>query len=421
MPITLTTAAHPPRRWNAMKLDTAKDLLKRSFQEDSHRGEDSGSSGDSGRRRDVNLIRTSFPPSLFSTSHVSPSRNGFVWAVFHAYSHHHNLTIRPEDVWFSILTQLSFFVNTHAEELRSLFPTHNEQKRLTVFGAGTLETADFGAMALQMTQLIEENVVDELRRWIMPDFSSTTKSDSVVAAALMMGTLQKYFSYGFHLLCGIPSVTLLGERQDWLSLVKKLDKLHQFGDEPARFAQLLRPILNHFVQSFDSPESPDVLSFWNKCAHKTGGSGPSFLTGWVSVFCFWDETGDLLYDKESIHRVSSPKFTTRNTDMGLDDVLSRYVKTDDIPSGYVSVPVIVDDNGVIHYTVMLAGLVGIQAKSSGAMLDGANVPYGRGTLPLGPDYNPPPATEEPGLDSIQPLSGWWMYEQKGSKNAGIRA
>ena len=44
-----------------------------------------------------------------------------------------------------------------------------------------------------MTSLIEENVNDpELRAWIMPDFSTTTESDRVVAAIPMMGSLQEY-------------------------------------------------------------------------------------------------------------------------------------------------------------------------------------------------------------------------------------
>lgn len=49
----------------------------------------------------------SFIQDFFDTSHISASENGFVWAVFHAYSHHHNLILRPKDVWFAILSQLS--------------------------------------------------------------------------------------------------------------------------------------------------------------------------------------------------------------------------------------------------------------------------------------------------------------------------
>ncbi|PKY06059.1 hypothetical protein P168DRAFT_310165 [Aspergillus campestris IBT 28561] len=370
MPVTLTTAEHPPRRWKAPKVSSAEELLKGASPKN--------------HRRSRKLIQNSFSQNLLSTSHVSASSHGFVWAVFHAYSDHHHLTLRPEDVWFSILTQLGFFVNAHAEELRSFFVAHEGQKELEVYDVGTVETVDFGRLALHMTRFIEKNVVDkDLRSWIMPDFSTTTKSDKVVGAILMMGALQKYFSYKMSLSCGIPSVTLLGEREDWARMVTKIDKLRQLGDEPARFAQLLRPVLNHFVASFDRPDAPDVLTFWSKCAHKESmRSGPNYLTGWITVFCFWDEKGQLLH-RENMQSSSSRKFESRETEFGLDDALSRRVNTDDVPSGYASVPVAVNDNGVLYDTVMLAGSAD--------------------------------------LDSIQPLSGWWMYEKERAEEAENRA
>jgi len=380
MPVTLTTAEHPPRGWPESAVSSAEELLKRSCSDEYNQSQE--------------VIQSSFSSHLLETSHVSSSVHGFVWALVHAYSRHLNLTIRPDDVWFSILTEVNFYINANAEDLRSFFVAHEGQKQLTTIDVGTIHTVDFGKIALKFTKLIEENVVDdELCDWIMPDFSTTTKSDSVVAAILMMGSLQEYISYKSILCCGIPSVTLLGERADWVRLVTKLDKLNQLGDQPARFAQLLRPILNQFVLSFDSPESPEVRSFWGKCAERHGGSGIDQLTGWVSAFIFWNKKGSLIYE-EKIHPVSSPEFVARNTDLGLDDVLSRRVDTDDIPPGFASVPITVVDNGKKINAVMVAGLVGIQARSSGAILD---------------------ETEETGLDSIQPLSGWWMYEKKREK------
>ncbi|OQE35427.1 hypothetical protein PENCOP_c013G03443 [Penicillium coprophilum] len=249
MPITLTTAAHPPRKWETPRVCTAKELFARSCRKD--------------QRQSRKLIQSSFPRNTFRESHVSASQHGFVCAVFNAYSYYHDLIIRPEDALFFILTQFILVVNSDAEELRFLFVSHEGKKELEVITVGTIDGVDLGVSVLQMTRLIEKNVVEdeELRAWVMPTFSTTTKSDNVVAAILMMGALQKYFSYKMSICCGTPSVTLLDEREDWAQIVKKLDKLHQVGDESARFAQLLRPVLNNFVASFDNPDSPEILDF----------------------------------------------------------------------------------------------------------------------------------------------------------------
>jgi hypothetical protein len=373
MPVTLTTAKHPPRGWKLQKVADIEDLFKRSYSK--------------GHKDSKRLIGNSFAKGFFDTSHVSASENGFVWAVVHAYSHHHNLVLRPEDVWFTILSQLSFFVVAHSEELRHLFVSHKDKKHLEIISNDTMETVDFGEMALEMTKLMEEHVVDpDLRSWIMPAFSTTTASDEAVAAILMMGSMQKYFKYQFTLRCGIPSVTLLGEREDWALMVTKLARLAQLGDEPARFAQLLRPVLNNFVASFDNPEAPDVLSFWSKCADRRGGgSGPTYLTGWISVFCFWSHDGKLLYP-EQILPTCSQGFQEWETEFGLDQALSRRIDTEKVPLGYVSVPVTVNNFGHKFDSVMVGGMIGIQATS----------------IPTG----------EAGLDSIQPVSGWFMYEKK---------
>ncbi|CAI7565324.1 unnamed protein product [Penicillium glandicola] len=357
VPITFTTAKHPPRGWELQKVAEFEELFKQSCPNDH-----------SGSKR---LIGNSFPQDFFDTSHISASKNGLVWAVFYAYSHHHNLVLRPEDVWFAILSQISFYTIAHSEELRHLFVSHKDTIHLKFISDESIDTVDFGEMALSMIELMDKRVNPELRSWIMPTFSTTTVADEVVAAILMMGSMQKYFTYQFTLRCRIPSVTLLGEREDWALMVTKLAQLALLGDEPARFAQLLRPVLNNFVASFDNPEAPDVLSFWSKGADRRGGaSGPTYLTGWISVFCFWDNDAKLLYP-ESILPACSQEFKTRDTELGLDQALSRCINTDRVPLGYVSVPVTVDAQGNKFDAAMLAGLIGTQATSSGALLDGS--------------------------------------------------
>ncbi|KAL3463508.1 hypothetical protein BJX64DRAFT_256848 [Aspergillus heterothallicus] len=424
MPITLQTAAHGPRAWVKPRASTSAELFAHSCRED--------------HQKSHKIIQSSFPSKLPSDSHISASNHGFIWALVEAYSCHHNLTIRPEDIWFSILTQLSFYVNAHAEELRSIFVAHEGQKELTVTATGTIRTVDLGALAVEMTQLIDENLVDrEFRDWLLPDFTTTTRSDTIVAAVLMMGTLQKYFSYGMTLTCGIPTVTLLGEKEDWEKLVKRLDKLPTLGKEPAQFAELLRPVLGFFVTSFETPDAPEVLDFWSRCAHREPmGSGSDYLCGWASVFCFWDEEGQLVACSRARSSSPPPEPPLLTTDTNatalnaapsskvdmhpdstvLRDALSRKVDMEDVPSGYASVPVKVDDNGTVYKTTMLAGLVGIQATSTGVALDRNDAAMSGRVLNVmakagGSSAASPSA--ETGLDSIQPVAGWWMYEKAG--------
>jgi hypothetical protein len=135
-----------------------------------------------------------------------------------------------------------------AEEGRSFFVSHSGQKEPEVVSVGTLLTVDFGNLALQMTGMIAKIAIDpEFRTWVMPAFSTTTKPDEVVAAILMMGAMQHYFSYMVSLICDLPSVTLLGVRADWEDMLGRLEMLPRLGPEPAQFCALLKPVLEYFV------------------------------------------------------------------------------------------------------------------------------------------------------------------------------
>lgn len=102
---------------------------------------------------------------------IHPSSNGFVKTVIRAYSYHHHLVIRPEDIWFAIISQISLYINKHAEELRHKFVAHKDKKELMVKAVGNRWTVDHGDLAKRMTTKIEENVVDpELAGWVMPNF-----------------------------------------------------------------------------------------------------------------------------------------------------------------------------------------------------------------------------------------------------------
>ena len=184
-------------------------------------------------------------------------------------------------------------MNGHAEELRYQFVAHEDKKELVVVTDGDRYSVDFGWMSRQMAELIAKNVVDpSLRDWIIPSFSTTTLNDKTVSCILMMATLKAYFGYAFELGCGIPQVTLEGAKADWELLRGKIDKLKTYGVECVAWYHLLAPILDRFVRAFDDPNGSDNIEFWQRVAHEhNNGSGPTFLSGWITAFCVFGKEG----------------------------------------------------------------------------------------------------------------------------------
>lgn len=284
-------------------------------------------------------------PTCFKNEQLSA--NGFVGTVLDAYLQHNHLVLRPEDVWFAILVQFSFYVNKNSEKLREFFVNHAGKKKLTI----EQEEMDLPAFVLQMTDLLTQNIKDpKLREWIMPEFSTTTDSDRVTAAIIMMGTLQKFFAYSLNISCGIPSVTLLGEKKDWEDLEERLTYLIDIPseqDEMPAWISLLTGVLGYFIETFSAPDSPNVVTFWQRAVHqyKDNYSGDKHITGWLLAFCFWDTEGNPLVADNIRHTARNWEnhVNREGEDWWLEDDRLGILEWQNVPSAFVHVPIHIKD------------------------------------------------------------------------------
>jgi hypothetical protein len=331
-------------------------------------------------RSDKSILHSSFK-NMRSTadSSIIPYGNGFVDGVIRAFQQDLHLALRPDDVWLAITTQFSFYIDKHAEELRSKLVKHQGKEKLVLANMAAFKDVDVGVMAEKFTTMMEAHMADDtVHDWLMPTFSTTTDIDKAVSSMVMMATVNQYFNYVMMIGCGFPSVTLHGEPRDWEMILMRLDKLAEFGEEPAAWAKLLKPIIKRFIATFYLPDSAELKDFWMNAIHSNGqwgsGSAPTF-SGWLTAFMFWRKEGEL-YPEDA-----------RSTGLVLDGVKYPVIWQSrcGAPTGVVEVPVVVEayDLGVKLDTRIVAGSMGMTVtKHKGG---------------------------EKG-EVVQPCSGWWMLE-----------
>ncbi len=154
---------------------------------------------------------------------------GLVNTVLEAYNSHLHLVLRPDDVWISIMTAFSLYVNAHAEEMRHHFVFHEGKITLAVEDCGTMWMADWHSIIDRMSHLMDEKMKPGIVDWIVPNFTTSDANSRFVGKIVLMGSMQKYFEYNARFLCGIPHVTLLGTLEDWKLVKQRVDKLRQYG------------------------------------------------------------------------------------------------------------------------------------------------------------------------------------------------
>jgi hypothetical protein len=158
----------------------------------------------------ADVILSSHDQVVFtSSSGYRPSSDSFVRGAIEAWGQHLHLVVRPDEVWFTILTQMNFFMNAHAESIRDLFVAHKGQETILVEACCSWEDV----IVLFQNEIQKRVKTPWLRDWITPGFTTSTTQDGMTANVLMMGLMQTYFKYEGSVVCGLPSVTLLGEQQ----------------------------------------------------------------------------------------------------------------------------------------------------------------------------------------------------------------
>ncbi|KAK5654562.1 hypothetical protein OQA88_7191 [Cercophora sp. LCS_1] len=395
------------------------------------------------------------PPSA-SSSPIISSANGFVLGALKAYNKHHHFVIRPDDIWLAILTQLSFYINRQADALRPVFRPNtaaaakiDAKPRITAISLSPLlatntkrdpnpnSSSHIEQMALALASTLSANLSPPgIANWITPTFTTSTTTDAAAAAIIMAGAFRSYFNYAFVFYCGMPSVTLQGSRGDWVSILERSERIPEFfgggeatAEEVRHFQALLGPVLKGMVRTFDEPDAEDVLDFWAKMVHESGGSGTHYISGWLTAFCFWDADGVSLYGKMTDKGGGVEVDTENGGKPGcrLGDVVYHRVESGGIPVGWAGAPVdVVDERGDVWKVMLVAGSMGLRVSSSGERLD--RNWEDQSCLKVSTDADGTRKTErgevhnvsgrrrdaemeaEVGMDTLQPVIGWWMYE-----------
>lgn len=297
--------------------------------------------------------------------------SGLVSTLLDAYAQHHELLLRPDDVWQAILTQLNFYVNGgRAERLRDVFVDFDGQRELRIETCCSTEALDYGALAREFTDLIAANVNDPtLVDWsVGPSFSTSTHTDRVVASVTLMSTLRAYFKYTISILCGFPKVTLLGTPADWALLRTKIDRLLEFElDEGlmARWHALLAPLLDEMART--AAGEPADADWWAGVAQEetvdAGCTTETYFDGWVIALVPFDARGQwnlgVCYHEGATVPLPAPECPGQQP----------RVERDSLPVAAVSVNVTIEtESGASIFTSMIAGQFAQEVSANGVGL-----------------------------------------------------
>lgn len=338
-----------------------------------------------------NIDSTAFdtpPPKIIANT------QGFAGAMIYAYQNDLNIVLRPDDVWLAILTQFSFYVNKHAEELRSKIAGYDGEKPLEIDMRHDLNDKSLRTLANRIINTVSKDVITtKFASSLLPSFSTTDETDRWVATIAILGSLKHYLEDVPTGNCGLANIRLEGRVSDWKSIcdrVKTLGK-EDYGEEVKEWAGYLVIVCQYFLASMEKRNLHEIHAFWRLICDVGGrqlDAPTSTLGGWITAFCFWGPDRNRIknFSPEEIKEMCAQDGDDRQ-EVALGGVRFPVISTEkSIPAGVTEFPVTVaqEKDSVEYDVTIIAGQMALKCTK----------------LAMG----------RTGLDTVQLEPGYWMVE-----------
>jgi hypothetical protein len=288
---------------------------------------------------------------------VATPYNGFLRTVESAFSYHQPLSLSPDHIWLAVCQGFANHVNVNAEALRSRFVNFEGKEKIVVRRDSFVRKAfenDWENVWPEFVLKMKE-YIGEKADLFMPDFSTTGPVETAAAQVTLMDAMQNYFEYTVRTCCGIPSVTLEGQGDDWRRL---RDRVQAFADyDCGWWFDHLNPVLDQLVES--AAGNPD-REWWKGFFNEGGGSGGPYLTGYMMAFFPYIVSKEYQWPNGYSGVPTRKVSLVRNTELGKARHGRSFggLGSDDFPPGCALAPFVWDYYGTNFDYDFVAGFVG---------------------------------------------------------------
>jgi hypothetical protein len=265
-------------------------------------------------------------------------------SVHKSFAEHYPLTLSPDIVWLCIAQGFATHVNLNAEALRSRFVDHEGKKLIMIqrdfFVKGSPDNDWQGAFSEFSDKLAE--YLGKKRDLVVSNFSTTGPIEKATSEIVLMDAMKSYFKYVCRTCCGIPSITLLGVKEDWDNVCARAEALAEY--DLSWWTKSLLPVLRNIADSFGGTVNPD---FWNSIYKLGGSSGGPYCTGWINTLFPYIEN----YKHDPVKNSSAEEWN-KGARMGGGPTLDAY------PSGLSKCPFKWQYHDITFDMEFLGGFVG---------------------------------------------------------------
>lgn len=227
---------------------------------------------------------------------VGSEANSLMSAIHDSFAHHKRLILSPDIIWLNIVQQVAIHIGKNPAKLQSKFVSFKGKKEIIVvrndFRRG--EDNPWENVFDEFSLKIKDNIGEKNHDNLTCDFSTTDIISKAAFNVAMMDAMQSYFDYRVMTMCGIPEITLQGNKEDWELLVSKAKNLSQY--DLKWWIDKLIPVLQKFVDVFDDDIDPE---YWRSFYKYHSMSGGDSIGGHCLNLFAYDKNGNRFFKSDA--------------------------------------------------------------------------------------------------------------------------
>jgi hypothetical protein len=269
---------------------------------------------------------------------VNCFNNGLIETIQECYDNHRPLILSPDAIWLAICQGTSIHINQKYDSLKNVIFIKDKPDEIIVRNDSLeYDVKHWKKLLSSFSEETKQYTKRDYYSFFVSEYSTTSAVEKAVYQITLLESYKKAFDYVGESGCGIPSITLKGNKKDWETILSKLDQLNDLG--LSNWATNLKPVISEFVNVFDGKINKE---FWKSIYKSASEYNGFYISGWITKFFpyikekgKWDDNS---YDEEKSAWKVDELFMP-NKFLDGDRYLLSTLSTDNFPSGLAKINV----------------------------------------------------------------------------------
>lgn len=277
-----------------------------------------------------------FPEEQANFGLVYCPNNGLIQTIQECYDNHRPLILTPDIIWLAICQGVSIHINENYDSLKNTIFIGNKPDKIIIRNDSLEYSAKHWKSLIEsLSTETRKYTNDDFYSFFVSEFSTTSVIEKTAYQITLLESYKKAFEYVADTGCGIPSILIAGKKEDWQSILRKLEMLNKIG--LSSWANNLKPIIVEFINASEGKHNQE---FWQNIYKNASEYNAFYISGWIIKFFPYIKVleSEGVYDPK-IDETKKGETLIPNKFIDGDNYLLSTLSTDNFPSGIAQIPV----------------------------------------------------------------------------------